>query len=485
MHAVISIKQRSDIQQIVGALAGAEAGLGVRKVADDLEPVLSDQVKSVLVEYPYVDKDYRSTYYNFYAKKSLRYSAFCARLHFFREDVAVTSQPKIETKSGNNLESAYLGFMVIRPTHLYTIGRTVLSPHALLDFRGHVIKGSHSVHIFGQRLVVEGFPFMKQHSDIAVCAHVACWSILRHFSERFSRYGELLTYDITRLGSPNSPGGHVPSRGLTVAHAATILAQAGAYPDVHTLEAYKKTDPEMFYRVLYSYVESGLPLFAGMNTRKHAITVLGHGPIPVNVIPKAGISYAWDYIQSLVVADDNYLPYRTVTRNPADFHYVLDEIDSFVVPLPEKIYLTSTAVMKRTEKLLKDKKAYNLDWSVLSEPVIRHFLTTSSAFKRFTLNSSTDIPAELLTASLELPMPQFIWVAEVSTPLDWAAGRCHLRFVFDATANDSEARPFFILHDKNRMVVYDRGFTGKLSEAPFGKTPIGTFRLFEENLQRV
>lgn len=45
---------------------------------------LSKRVRSVAVEYPYVDKDYRSTYYNFYAGRHRTYDKFCFRIHLVR-----------------------------------------------------------------------------------------------------------------------------------------------------------------------------------------------------------------------------------------------------------------------------------------------------------------------------------------------------------------------------------------------------------------
>lgn len=48
-----------------------------------LEDQLTTAAKGVLVEHAYVDKDYRSTFYNFYAKKGRLYRPDCVRLHFF------------------------------------------------------------------------------------------------------------------------------------------------------------------------------------------------------------------------------------------------------------------------------------------------------------------------------------------------------------------------------------------------------------------
>jgi hypothetical protein len=41
-----------------------------KSVAKKLASGLSDAVKGILIERNYIDKDYRSTYYNFYSKKA-------------------------------------------------------------------------------------------------------------------------------------------------------------------------------------------------------------------------------------------------------------------------------------------------------------------------------------------------------------------------------------------------------------------------------
>ena len=42
----------------------------------------------MLVEHGYIDKDYRSTFYNFYAKMGRQYRPDCVRLHFFDSTVS-------------------------------------------------------------------------------------------------------------------------------------------------------------------------------------------------------------------------------------------------------------------------------------------------------------------------------------------------------------------------------------------------------------
>lgn len=81
----------------------------------------------------------------------------------------------------------------------------MLSPALVDGFHGNVIDATHRVHLLGHRLMVKGFPYMSQHTDISVCAHVACCAILRHYSERYSQYAEFLTYDVTRMAHEFDP----------------------------------------------------------------------------------------------------------------------------------------------------------------------------------------------------------------------------------------------------------------------------------------
>ena len=71
---------------------------------------------------------------------------------------------------------------------------------------------------------------MAQHVDIAVCAHVSCWAILRYYSETFPQHREYLVHDITQLVAPFDPGGLVPSLGFNVEGAERVFQAAGCFP---------------------------------------------------------------------------------------------------------------------------------------------------------------------------------------------------------------------------------------------------------------
>src|SRR5579862_1442423 len=297
-------------------------------VAKTLANGMSKAVKAVLIEENYTDKDYRSTYYSFYAKKGQEYRKECVRLHFFDGTVQFDAGSLRLTGPDPYLEHHYFGFMVLRPTGIATIGRTVLSPDVRSGATGFIITSQQKVHLLGHTLSFAGFPWMQQHVDIAVCAHVACWSILRHYSERYSSYREFLTHDITMMAHEFNPGGLVPSMGLQVSHAERVFQEAGTFP-VHVARRSGRKPDHSFYRQLHAYVESGFPLFAALHERAHAVAVVGYDRRPYVTSAAPKLRFAWDEVKSLAVVDDNSLPYLSIPKSRG-LPYSTQDIDAFI-----------------------------------------------------------------------------------------------------------------------------------------------------------
>jgi hypothetical protein len=421
-------------------------------VGQKLAAGISDAVKGILIESNYVDKDYRSTYYHFYAKKGQYYRSDCVRLHFFDGTVSFEKEKlRLRSSDQNDLTSHYFGYMVLRPTGIATIGRTVLSPDIRSGACKLIIDGHHKAHLLGHKLKVQGFPSMDQHIDIAVCAHVACWSILRHYSERYAVYREFLTHDITMMAQEFDPGGLVPSLGLHVSHAERVFQEANTFPLLISKET--GGDP-VFCRQLGSYIESGFPLFAAMSSRAHAVVVVGHEwrtPTP-NATP--GISYAWDEIAQVAVIDDNHLPYLTIPVAGGAAPYSVDDIDAFIVPLPEKIYYPADAVDRLAPTLFKLNSL--VDLPPRDDSVVRYFLTTASALRSFVRERESEFAPELLQKFMTLPLTQFVWIVEFATRAQWAVRQVAARAVIDATASLREVLPLWILHTDKAAIVMDR-----------------------------
>lgn len=473
MHKWIAIATPDDYAQLANI---KELGTSASEIVDRLKQYLSDKVKGVLVEHPYVDKDYRSTYYGFYAKKGQRYDPFCVRLHFFNEHVRLADDLTLESASGE-LRENYFGYMIVRPTIIAPIGRTVLSTHAVKEFAGAIIDAEYVVHVLGNRLNVKGFPFMQQHTDISVCAHAACWGILRHYSARYRTYAERLVYDITKMAGSGDPGGLTPSRGLVVSQASQVFSKAGLYPDV-----YGRHEFSNFERLLMAYIESGFPVFAAMGKRHHAISVIGHGPPDRNALKESNeIQYAWEATQSFYVVDDNRMPYQLVDGLDAADYRIAD-IDAFIVPLPEKIFFPGEAVEERIEDLLRNG-ILDLDFSFLTSPVVRYFVTTSASLKRYFNETKSQFPPDLYTALIELVLPQFVWVAELANLDDWKHKRFNSLMIFDATASALEPLPYFVLMDQKKALIFDRAISNGAGFVEFGDSTLNPMSEFRTNLQ--
>jgi hypothetical protein len=463
LYKWLPIRQRSDFRRLAELLA---AGYAPAEVADLLERHVSAQCAGVLIEFAYVDKDYRSTYYHFYAKKGLRYDSFCVRLHFFDGDIGFRDETLELTATRGDLAGHYMGFMVLRPTWVATIGRTVVSTWLMDGFQGRMIGTLHKVHLLGNSLDVWGFPWMYQHRDITVCAHVACWAILRHYSERYGTYAERLTHDVTRMAYDFDPGGLVPSLGLTVFHAERVFAAAGTYPILVLPHSH---DDGAFYRHLLAYVESGFPLFAALPTKRHAIAVIGHGPVRDTRNPgddPKPVYYSADFTDELIVIDDNFAPYRSIGRTPRDVPYGIDAIRGFIVPLPDKVHYPAEAVGEFALDLT-GSGYYGIGIAPHETPVIRYFLTTTAAFTRFMASNRSQFAHPVLATALQLPLPQFLWIIEVATEEQWSRHHVSFRAVLDATASLTDNNPLFLIHDEKRLVVINRAGSGSPLQLDF------------------
>jgi hypothetical protein len=449
MYSWISLSSITDLDQLKQHVSPEYAP---DAVATKLKDGLSDAVKGVLIERNYIDKDYRSTFYNFYSKKGLRYRTDCVRLHFFDSTVTFDEKGLKLDSPDRRLTDHYFGFMVLRPTGVATIGRTVLAPDVRRGACKSIITAEHKVHLLGHKMMIRGFPSMDQHVDISVCAHAACWSILRHYSERYNVYREFLTYDITTMAQQFNPGGLVPSQGLALSHAERVFQEAGTFPIIVARDM-KNPGDLSFYRQLTAYVESGFPLFAAMHDKGHAIAVVGYdwrAPLSTGV---AGLRYSWDEVKSFAVVDDNHLPYVSIPVTGGTLYNATD-IDAFIVALPEKVFYPADAVDRLAPTLFRIGALVGLPLE--DQTIIRYFITTGSAFRRFVRLHESEFDPKLVKAIMVLPFAQFIWIVEFSTEAQWATNQITARAVIDATASLLEFNPLWLFHGRQEALLFSR-----------------------------
>jgi hypothetical protein len=324
------VKEPDDYLQLVrhidgdvGRFLGGQAPAAVRVARDMrekyqnapviamLQRILNPRVRKVLVEYPYTDKDYRSTYYAFYAKRAKPYEPACLRLHFFGE--SVTYDPATYNLAfPAGVTGHYLGFMVLRPTSSNTVLRAVIDPDAIRKKETYWLTATeHKLHLLGHKLHVVGYPFAQQAADVAVCAQTACWGVLRHYSERWNSYRELTLYEVSHLGLDGAAGGLRSSRGLSDREMERILKAAGTYPlwvrkrDEFRDDAHKSAMLDSFRRELFGgWLESGFPLIAMLNGVGHAIAIVGLAGSPLQPAPERGKLTYWGQVDGVVAMDD-------------------------------------------------------------------------------------------------------------------------------------------------------------------------------------
>ncbi len=427
------------------------------RALQQLQSLLSPVTKSIVAEIGYVDKDYRDTYSGFYAKKFAQYPSRTVRLHFFSSRLEPEDLFKLEGQ-----RASYLGNVVVRPTRVSCIGRTILDPRKIPGLGGSMCLAEFKVHLMGTELAVGGFPYISQDTDVTICAHAASWMVFRYFSEKYSNYAEAHPFEISQMTGDESHGRLIPSKGLTIYQLSEMFSRFGFYPEIYIRDY--MPDPELFHRVFYSYLESGLPVVAGLSEKRHAISIFGHVSDYTRSLPTVGIGHSAEYVTGWIVNDDNHMPYQTVRRDdlPAgsfahESSFLMKDIDAFVVPLYEKIYLSAEQVERLTVAVLSHGQ-YGLGRLSPSFPtqdlVVRIFLTSSKSYKCF--RHSNPIPNQIHQLYLQLPMPKFIWICELSTRTLYPTFKILGEIIWDATANHYDPYAFLAIHYPEAIIINNR-----------------------------
>jgi hypothetical protein len=449
-----------------------------------LQTLLSSACRSVIIERHYIDKDYRDTFSHFHSKRFSTPSARCVRLHFFAS--AVTELEIIQEEAA--VKSAYLGYAVIRPTKPNCVGRTLLCHTLRLDKQAHLSYCAEKVQLLGTLLNVEGFPFMSQDADATVCAQAALWMLLRYYSNRYPWYSEILPFQITNLASHHGTGYRVyPSAGLFSWQLAEALRMQRFSPVV-----YSRTHYPDFDHLLYTYIESGLPLL--ITLKDHVIVGYGH---------ESDYSLAWPhrvtplytsyFNRSFVVSDDGHFPYQVLRsgnmQKMGDSRFRWPDIQEFIVPLPEKVFLAADQAQKAIEVVLAAPETGLASHSPsLAEKrlVFRLFLTSSRSFKRH-LHKRGMGHSTVESIYRNLPMPHFIWICEIADFAEYAKSRKVLgEVIFDATRNAHEPNGWIAVHYPEKLLAdYGSAFNGPQSPESikeFPLDPTNSYSLFCSNL---
>ncbi len=450
---------------------------------DFLKKALAESASSVAVEKHYLDKDYRDTFTGYHARKFATPDSRCIRLHFFGASITA-DQLANAVDEEKKKELQYLGYSIIRPTRPNCIGRTMLSPAAQKHCSGHICLSQEEVSIQGTRLEVQGFPFIKQDTDATVCAESALWMLLRYFSNRYPQYKEFYPFEITNLTKDYSLGRIFPSAGLHTWQMGEALRLAGFHPLIYESEFFSAN----FKQLLYTYIESGFPLLIVFED--HVVVGFGHDSDFNKLKNESEVNKDWycssEFNTAFVINDDNKVPYMLLkdTSDGDNFEsrYRFKNIEAFIVPLPEKVFLPAEAFQDAAVTILRYNDVFNVQSKSAifddAQLILRSYLTTCRSFKE-NLRERTMGHKLVENIYRQLPLPHFIWVCEISQPdlyPEYAVGE----ILWDATRNGEEPEGLIAVH----YPVYFAYDLGNCTNQPFyleeisltESNPYATFR---------
>jgi hypothetical protein len=321
-----------------------------------LLPHLNNLIDKVyfLVEYPYVDKVYRDSFYHYYSSKLYSYKRDCIRISIFNSPFLKND---FRTESGKEkLKQSYLGFFVIRPLTPSFLGRSAISPLAVKGSELLICKTKIGAAINSVKLTVNAFPHSSQDEETISCAETTLWAIMEYFGNKYPEYFPILPSKIHNVLAERTPQRQVPSMGLSPSDISYALKEFRFGPRIYSEVEFD----QQFLSLLAIYVESGIPVIVLVenNNVAHAIICVGRERFKssdlVTTFPEKfeliGSSDSFFLTmnskidRNFIFIDDNRPVYQRASLKSPCLHYSEADwkkcaISHFIVPLYSKINL--------------------------------------------------------------------------------------------------------------------------------------------------
>lgn len=432
-------------------------------------------VQSIVFEHDYIDADYQDEFSAFYAKSFKNYPQRCTRLHFFAAKI-----PRLNKIGFAKYRDAYRGFMVIRPTDLQRVGRTVLAPPIANSNTQFVhCRAPFTAHILGEEYQVEGMPFIQQDTQVGACAQACLWMVSRYMGKRYGNRC-FLPSEVNALAKAKlGRGRHLPAeKGLTTDQMHEALHGMGLYAVEYRrqgMDAYSKhveaafpivgkNDAEIaaarelqrtakLADIAYRYIESGLPVI--LATHNHALVAIGH-TYEFNKTATVAIQR----IPAFIVNNDNEGCYRILPIfTTAGAYYNMSAVQALITITPPEVTLCgevaeANAVNTVTD-LLNDIPDKNLALTIkdllckrrpeltawLNALEYRTYLMASTMFQHDVWRAfeTGSLRRDIATRLIRIDFPKYVWVTEFSSPdllnnPDKTARKCLGRVIVDSTA---------------------------------------------------
>ncbi len=198
-----------------------------------------------LIEFPYVDKVYRDSYYSYFSSKHYNYKRDCIRVTLYSE--VITAEMFFNSKHHDSIKNKYLGYFIIRPLKNSIFGRSHIDPIAL-NMNSKICSFESEAMILGVKLKARGFPHSSQDEETISCAETTIWGLMEYFGYKYAEYKPTLPSKIIRTLKSISYERQLPTNGLTINQISYALKEFGFGTRIYS----KKTYGEDFKKILFA-----------------------------------------------------------------------------------------------------------------------------------------------------------------------------------------------------------------------------------------
>lgn len=427
-----------------------------------------------VIEYPYVDKIYRDSYYTYFASKHNKYQRDTIRVSLFSTEV--NENDFFSDLDKKKIIDSYLGYFVLRPTSPAILGRSVINKNALRDCEFICCESEFQSTCIGLKLSVIGFPYSAQDRETLTCAETSLWATMEYFGNKYPDYKPVLPSTIIETLKNISFERQLPSKGLTYGDLSFALKQFGFGTRIYSRNVFK----EELDVLIGCYVESGIPIIIAMSNKdgsvNHAIVCVGRESFtttdlhnittdaPDSCISQSKIIGFHTIKKRYIFVDDNHFPYqKAYLDSPASYYnntnWSTCLITHFITPLYPKIYLEAYEARNYFYQIINRFDIAGTTNSLIT----RVYLASSRSYKNFILHDKS-VSKQLREHIAKQAMPKFIWVCEMTNPELVKKKKCLGNIVLDAT--ETRTRGFypllyilktntFIKKDKKNMLYSD------------------------------
>ena len=247
------------LDDILAQIVGEDFGLSEKSAKFLISKKVIQHLKrfkrniKLIIERNYVDKVYRDSYYTYYASKRTHYGKDSIKLSFFSEEDGEITLDMFKHKDNVSfLENHYRGFIILRPTPPYIVGRSAIAPNLLQNNTFKTCLAYIPSTAMGLKVSVRAFPFSSQDTETISCAETMIWALMEYYGNKYPEYSPVLPSKILNILKQNVVERQLPSSGLSVESMSYLLKECGFGPKLYSREEFAAD----FNQLLSCYIES-------------------------------------------------------------------------------------------------------------------------------------------------------------------------------------------------------------------------------------